>query len=183
MAKLVANVYGDALFSIGKERNMLDTLYEEVLAVKTAFDETPQLMNVLVSPDVDSTSKQDLLTRTFQGRVSNEMSGFLSIVLKKSRQEYLDDMFDYFISLYKEEKKIGIVSVTTPFAISELKKLEIHKKLLQTTGYRSLEITYDIDESLIGGMVIRIKDRVVDSSIKTRLKQLEKSLRGLQIGE
>ena len=92
-------------------------------------------------------------------------------------------MFTYFISAYKEEKKIGVVSVTTPFALSESKKFEIQKKLLQTTGYRSLEITYNVDESLIGGMVIRIKDRVVDSSVKTRLKELEKSLRGLQIGE
>ncbi|MBR5658222.1 MAG: F0F1 ATP synthase subunit delta [Lachnospiraceae bacterium] len=183
MAKLVANVYGDALFSIGKEKNTLDDLYEEVLAVKTAFDETPQLMDVLVSPDVNGEQKQELLARTFQGRVSYDMFGFLSIVVKKSRQEYLDDMFAYFISTYKEEKKIGVVSVTTPFALSESKKFEIQKKLLQTTGYRSLEITYSVDESLIGGMVIRIKDRVVDSSVKTRLKELEKSLRGLQIGE
>ena len=105
MAKLVANVYGDALFSIGKEKNTLDTLYEEVLAVKTAFDETPQLMDVLVSPDVNGEKKQELLARTFQGRVSYDMFGFLSIVLKKSRQEYLDDMFTYFISAYKYQNR------------------------------------------------------------------------------
>lgn len=183
MAKLVANVYGDALFSIGKENDTLDTLYKEVLAVKTAFDETPQLMDLLVSPNLNSEQKQALLARTFQGRVSSDMLGFLSIVLKKSRQEYLDDMFTYFISAYKEERKIGVVSVTTPFALSAPKKYEIQEKLLQTTGYKTLEIDYKVDESLIGGMVIRIKDRVVDSSIKTRLKELEKSLRSLQIGE
>lgn len=183
MAKLVANVYGDALFSIGKEHEMLDLLYSEVRLVQSAFAETPQLMTVLLSPNVEGSLKQAVLTKTFDGRVSNEMAGFLSIVLKKSRMEYLKDMLDYFISLYKEEMKIGIVSVTTPFELSASKKAEIHRKLLQTTGYRTLEITYDIDESLIGGIVIRIKDRVVDSSVKTRLKELEKSLRDLQIGE
>jgi len=183
MAKIVANVYGDALFSIGKEKHTLDALYEEVLMVKTAFDETPQLMGVLMHPDVESAEKQALLARTFQGRVSIDMFGFLSIVLKKSRQEHLDAIFDHFIAAYKEEKKIGVVSVTTPFELSALKKIEIEKKLLQTTGYKTLETHYEVDESLIGGMVIRIKDRVVDSSIKTRLKELEKSLRGLQIGE
>ena len=183
MARLVANVYGDALFSIGTEKHTLDALYEEVLAVKTALDETPQLMSALTSPNVESPAKQAILSATFEGKVSDDMYGFLSIVLKKSRQEYLDEIFEYFIAMYKEHKKIGIVSVSTPFAFSDLKKIEIEKKLLQTTGYKSLEVHYEVDESLIGGMVIRIKDRVVDSSVKTRLKQLEKSLRGLQIGE
>ena len=181
MAKLVANVYGDALFSIGKEKNTLDDLYEEVLAVKTAFDETPQLMDVLVSPDVNGEQKQELLARTFQGRVSYDMFGFLSIVVKKSRQEYLDDMFAYFISAYKEEKKIGVVSVTTPFALSESKKFEIQKKLLQTTGYRSLEITYSVDESLLGGMVIRIGDKVADSSVRTRIDNLSRQLMDIRL--
>ena len=51
MARLVANVYGDALFSIGTEKHTLDALYEEVLAVKAALDETPQLMSALTSPN------------------------------------------------------------------------------------------------------------------------------------
>ena len=60
-------------------------------------------------------------------------------------------------------------------------KKAVEEKLLSTTGYRSMEMNYETDESLIGGMVIRIGDRVVDSSIKTKLEVLKKSLLSVQI--
>ena len=90
-------------------------------------------------------------------------------------------VFEYFIGLVKEEKKIGIANVTTAFALSDKQKSDIEKRLLETTQYETFEMNYDVDESLIGGMVIRIKDRVVGCSIKTKLYELSKQLRKIQI--
>ena len=58
---------------------------------------------------------------------------------------------------------------------------EVEKRLLDTTKYKSMEISYGVDASLIGGMVIRIGDRVVDSSIRTKLNELQKDLLKVQI--
>ena len=58
---------------------------------------------------------------------------------------------------------------------------KVEKKLLETTKYESFEMCYHVDESLIGGMVIRIGDRVVDSSIKTKLYKLSRELRNIQV--
>ena len=66
--------------------------------------------------------------------------------------------------------------VTTPAELSEAQKKAVQEKLLATTRYSSMEMNYQTDESLIGGMVIRIGDRVVDSSIRSRLESLRKSL-------
>ena len=60
-------------------------------------------------------------------------------------------------------------------------KAALEKRLLETTGYVQFEMHYDVDTSLLGGMVIRIGDRVVDSSIKTRLYELKKELSALQL--
>jgi F-type H+-transporting ATPase subunit delta len=67
--------------------------------------------------------------------------------------------------------------------LNPAKKDEVHKKLLATTSYREIEIIYQVDPSLIGGMTVRINDRVIDSSIKTKLEKMERSLLAIQLAE
>ena len=55
-------------------------------------------------------------------------------------------------------------------------KKKIYDKILQTTGYKKLEVIYKVDEKILGGMVIRIRDRVVDSSLQTKLTNMEREL-------
>ena len=90
-------------------------------------------------------------------------------------------MFDYVIGLVKEEKKIGIAYVTSALPLTGTQKANIIKRLLDTTKYEEFEMNYSVDKSLIGGVVIRIGDRVVDSSIKTKLYELSKDLRKIQV--
>ena len=71
--------------------------------------------------------------------------------------------------------------MTTAVALTDVQKSAVEKRLLDTTRYESFEMNYSVDESLIGGMVIRIGDRVVDSSIKTKLYELSKNLRSIQV--
>ena len=86
--------------------------------------------------------------------------------------------------IVKEEKLQIIENIfkgKTADEMSMQQKDEIVKKLLETTHYVEIEMNYEVDASLIGGMVIRIKDRVVDSSIKTRLQKLTSELSKIQL--
>ena len=109
------------------------------------------------------------------------MLGFLVIVIEKGRQNDILPICDYFIDRVKEYKKIGVVKVTSAVLLSEEQKQRVEKRLLETTQYVDLEITYAVDESLLGGLVIRIGDRVVDSSIRTRLEEVKRDLMKLQL--
>ena len=82
----------------------------------------------------------------------------------------------------KEHMKIGTAYVTTAVSLKDSQKIEIEKKLLETTEYKTMEMIYNEDPSLIGGMVIRIGDRVVDSSIKSKLDKLTKELLASSVG-
>lgn len=81
----------------------------------------------------------------------------------------------------KEEKKIGSARVVTAIELSGEQKEKVEQKLLETTSYEKFEMNYEVDSSLIGGMVIRIGDRIVDSSIRTKLYELSKNLRKIQL--
>lgn len=66
--------------------------------------------------------------------------------------------------------------------LSTEKKAAIQKRLLETTDYKTIDVYYDVDQAIIGGMIIRIKDRVVDSSVRTKLEEMKKQLLQIQLG-
>ena len=181
MAKLVSKVYGDALFQTAQEKDCLDVLYEEVLALQGTLKEHEDLIQLLNHPQVVKEEKVQIIHNVFQGRVSDEMMGFLAAVVDKGRQNDIPSIFAYFVARVKEYKKIGTADVTSAVELSSAQKTQVKERLLATTRYVEFEMNYNVDPSLIGGMVIRIGDRVVDSSIKTQLYELKKELLNVQL--
>ena len=182
MAKLVSKVYGDALFETAMEKELVDTFYEETSALLPILQDNPELFSVLGNPQIVKEEKVTLLHQVFSGKIAEELMGFLSIIVEKDRQNEMISILEYFIQRVKEF--IGDFLLEFLFLAVELgaeQKAALEKRLLETTGYVQFEMHYDVDMSLLGGMVIRIGDRVVDSSIKTRLYELKKELSALQL--
>lgn len=176
MAKLISKTYGDALFEAAVDKQCIDRLFEEAQAVLTAFSDNPDFAGLMTHPQILKEQKLKIVEEVFKDRVSDEMTGFLEIVIRKDRFAEIEQIFCYFISRVKEYKGIGVAFVAAPMELSVLQKEEVEKKLLETTSYQKMEIHYEVDETLIGGMVIRIGDRVVDSSIRTKLEELKRQL-------
>ena len=181
MAKLVSKVYGDALFEEAMEKNVLSQWYEEIGALRTISLENPDLAQFLNHPQIIKEEKKKVVEAIFSGKLSDGLLGFLVTVIEKGRQNDMIPICDYFTDRVKAYKKIGVVKVTSALPLSEDQKKRVEERLLETTGFVSLETEYAVDESLLGGLVIRIGDRVVDSSIKTRLYELKKELSALQL--
>ncbi len=182
MAKLVSKVYGDALFETAMDKGKVDALYEEARALALILDDNPQLMVLLNNPQIVKEEKVAVMHQVFSGKVEEEMMGFLKLAVEKDRQNDIGAILGYFIQRVKEFKKIGVAKVSSAVELQAEQRSALEEKLLATTPYREFEMHYQVDASLIGGMVIRIGDRVVDSSIKTRLYELKKELSSIQLG-
>lgn len=172
MAKLVAGTYGDALFELAVEENLTDSLTEEILMVQTVLKENSDLEKILNHPEIPKQKKMQVIEDVFKGRISDALTGFLRIVVTKGRYKNLPDIFAYFIARVKEYKKTGVAEVISAVPLNENQKKKIEKRLLETTRYETMEIDYKVDESKIGGLMIRIGDRVVDSTLRSRLDRL-----------
>lgn len=181
MAKLVSKVYGDALFDAARESGRMDSIYEEVQSLQKILKENEDFRKMMENPKVMREDKESVIETVFGGRISDEIVGLMKLLIVKGRYSKIDSVFDYFIGQVKEEKKIGIAYVSTAVELTDVQKEQIVKRLLDTTGYESFEMNYSVDISLIGGMVIRIGDRVVDTSIRTKLYELSKSLKKIQV--
>ncbi len=181
MAKLVSTTYGDALFEVAVEQNKVDSLYEEAQAVITSFKDNEDLMGFLNHPKIVKEDKIKTIEDIYSKFVSKEMTGFLVTIVSKDRSRDIIQIMTYFMGRIREYKKIGTAYVTTPMELSEASRAKVKARLLQVTDYKEFEMIYAVDKSLIGGMVIRIGDKVVDSSIKTRLSELSRKLTKIDV--
>ena len=176
MAKLVSKVYGDAYVSVVSEKNNLIDALEEIKSVKNILLENVEIIELLDSPKMDDEEKINFIKGIFENHISVDSMGFLLTIIEKKRQAELLPILDYVIDCVKELLLIGKATVTTALPLDDSKKDKIVDELLKSSHYKSLEAEYVVDESIIGGIVIRIGDRVVDSSVKTRIDKMRKML-------
>ena len=184
MAKLVSKTYGEALFEIAMEsgEDKAQELMDEILGIEAVLQQNPEFDELMKHPGIPKQEKLHVLKEVFKGRISEELESFLEVVISKERYRDLSNIFSYFVDRVKETKKIGVAHVTTAVELTEPQKSAIEAKLLETTSYKSMEMHYTVDAAIIGGMIVRINDRVVDSSVRTKLDGLKKQLLQIQLG-
>ena len=181
MAKLVANVYGDALCELAVEQNAVEDYLQEVKAILQILQENPDVVRLMRHPRIIKEEKTQMLTDVFKGRIKDEILGLMLMVVEKDHFAQMEEIFSYFIGRVLDYKNIGIATVTTPVELRQEQKEQVEKRLLETTRYVAFEMNYQVDADLIGGMVIRIGDRVVDSSVRTKLDRMARELSKIQL--
>lgn len=181
MAKLVSKTYGEALFKLAIEENDLDTIAEEAESTLSAIQKNEDLIKLLNHPKISRDEKVAMVEKIFKGNVSDTIVGFLVIIVEKGRYSDLEAIFEYFLGQVKEYRNIGVAYITSAVPLTEEQKKMTLDRLLKVTKYVQFDMHYTVDESLIGGMVIRIGDRVVDSSVRTKLNTMASKLRKIQL--
>lgn len=176
MAKQVSKTYGSALFEVALENNSLDTTLEEVLFVKQTFLENEALGKLLLHPNIEKEEKIRVIESIYKNKISDEITGLMTMLVDKGHLKDFISVFDYVIAAIKEEKGIGVAYISSAVELNQKQKDKIEQKLLETTKYQEIEGVYQVDSDLIGGLVIRISDTVVDSSLQTQIANLSKSL-------
>ena len=181
MAKLVEDVYGNALFSLAVEQNRVDEYSEEAAAILAVLRSNPDLTRMMTHPQIVKEEKLQTIDTIFKGRIADETLGLIRMVIEKNHFASMENIFAFFEDKVKAYKNIGVAFISTPIELSEKQKKAVEQRLLDTTEYVSFEMHYTVEPELIGGMVIRIGDRVVDSSIRTKLEHLSRNLSKIQL--
>ena len=158
------------------KRQLLDSLKEELDGMCRILQDYPDFYAILLHPQIDHQEKLQVFERVFGGKISQEMAGFCRLLLEKGRFGELSGIRKDFERRCLDYKKTGVVYVTSAVDLTDSQKEKIKQKLLATTPYVSLQMHWETDAALIGGLKIRIGDRVVDNSIENRLKQMKDSL-------
>lgn len=176
MAQLAAKKYATALFELAQEDGKMDTLNQEALAVLNVIKEEPKFMATLLHPQVTCDEKMKIVDKAFAG-FSNDMLGFLHIVLKKNRENELTHMLQIFLESIEETKGIVNAQVTTASPLTPAQLEQIKAKLTEKMQ-KTVNITAIEDESLIGGICVKAGGFIFDNSVKKQLESMRTKLLG-----
>lgn len=181
MAKLISKTYGDALFELAVEENKTSLFLDEVKGLLAIIQENNEFWQFMNHPKIPKEDKIQVVENVFRDKINKELLGFLVTIIEKDRYAQIQSILEYVIEQIKEYLSIGTAYVTTAVPLKADEKKEIEERLLATTKYKTIECTYVEDSTLIGGMIIRMGDRVVDSSIRTKLEKMERELMAIQL--
>ena len=176
MAKLISKTYAQALFELAVEENKSLEVLNEVTELLEVIRQNKEFERFMNHPKIPKDEKLQVVKNIFDDRLSKEIVGFLITIIEKDRYSEIQAILFEVIESIKEYNNIGTAYVTTAIALEDKEKNNIENRLLATTKYKTIECNYSVDKSLIGGMVIRMGDKVVDSSIRTKLEKLEREL-------
>lgn len=179
MAELVAKRYAEALFEAAVELDKLDGLKEEMVFVSEVFNFDAKLKTVFEHPKLSKSEKKDIVNSLFEEKVSQEMKNLLYILVDKRREKHIDGIRNEFVGMYNKEKNIVEATALTRIPMTEDEVKKLTDKLASKLG-KHVSIKNTVDVNLIGGMLIRIEDKVVDLSIKGQLEGLQKMLNSVK---
>ena len=140
MAKLAAEVYGEALFDLAVESNNVDTLADQIKTAELAFAENPEFLELLTHPKITKEEKLSVVEAVFKGRVDDAVTGLLTVIVEKGRCGEIPAVFALFLDKVREYRKIGVASVVSATELSAEQKKRIEDKLLSQTKYESFEM-------------------------------------------
>ena len=181
MARLVSKVYGEALFDFAKSNNALDKMYENALDIISVFSTNGEVHDFLLNPKVTEEQKVEFLNTIFAKLDDKKILEFLTIVIRKGRQKDIVPILKHFTHLTLKDKNIGEATVFSASELTSAQKDALEKKLVSTTSFDKFIVDYNVDESLIAGLKIKIDDKVIDTTYKSKIFDISKSLRGLKL--
>jgi F-type H+-transporting ATPase subunit delta len=171
----VARVYAEALIAIGRERDCIPRLYDDLKALADLYDRDPEFRAFFTSPRFDPDWKYGVLKRALEKKLCPPVLGLMRVLIRKRRETVLDNVADLFGRFRDEAEGKVHVFVTTARELGGDQREAIAARVAAFTG-KGVVYHEKTDPALIGGTVVRIGDRVVDGSIRRRLKALRKNL-------
>ena len=164
--------YAKSFIDISLEQNSLEKSYSDMVLIDSVCSSNKDFLNLLRSPIIKTDLKIKILKELFSNNLSALTLSFISLITNKKREGLLPEISASFISLYKKNKNIKEVVVTSALPLDEDLKKSLMYYISSETG-SEIDLKEKIDESLIGGAIIRMDDKQLDASISSSLKALK----------
>ncbi|MDD4051662.1 MAG: F0F1 ATP synthase subunit delta [candidate division Zixibacteria bacterium] len=174
-AEQISRRYAAALFGVVTERNMLARAEEELGQLDVLLRADPTLMKILQAPDILDQEKESLLRRVFANRLSPVFIEFMQLLLDKHRIVYLHGIIEHFLGLAAEARGQLTARVTTAVTLTDDERNRLIEQL-QTKTAKKIELEETVDPRLVGGVIVILKDEIIDGSVRYQLSQLRDEL-------
>ena len=172
----IAQVYARSLFEVAKQHGRLDDVREQIDQFADALNESRELSVFFFSPYFSTGEKKDALDRAIDG-ADDIVRNFLALLVENHRMPVIFRVRRELDRMWEEENKLLPVQITSAIALDETVSARIGEEIGRQTG-RRVHLTSTVDPDVLGGIVLRVGNSILDASIRTRLERLRKQVAG-----
>lgn len=173
--EIVADRYALALFQIAKENNTIDQFEQELLVIQKVTLDHPELLNVLKHPKVLLEKKKSMIGEAFAS-LSQPVLNTLLILIERQRISVIPQLAEHFVKLANDERGTEDATVYSVRLLSQDELTALSDTFAKKIGKSSLRLKNVIDQNLVGGVKLRIGNRIYDGSISGKLERIERQL-------
>jgi F-type H+-transporting ATPase subunit delta len=171
----IAVRYAKALFNLTVEKDILNQAFHDIQLVEQIIVAKPELKEILCSKVISNSKKKEIFDAIFKDSILSISRDFFHLVITNNRESFISDICRNYGNMYRNEKNIMLVGLRSAVLLKNETVEEI-KKILTKTYQAEIIMNSDVDESLIGGFILKIEEKQLDSSVATVLKKIKKEL-------
>jgi F-type H+-transporting ATPase subunit delta len=170
----IARVYARSLFEVAKEHDKLDVVREQLGQFADALADQRELSIFFFSPYFSTQEKEDGLGRLLDG-VDDVVANFLKLLIEKHRMPAIFRVRREYEVLWERENQLLPVTITSAVTLDEATVKTIGDAIGRQTG-QQVQLTADVDPDVLGGLIVRVGNSILDASIRNRLENLRRSV-------
>jgi F-type H+-transporting ATPase subunit delta len=170
----IAEVYGRSLFEVASEHDATDEIREQLGQFADALDADRDLAIFFFSPYFSVQEKKDGLAKLLDG-AAETLVNFLELLVEKHRMPAIFRIRRRYDTLWEQAHRVLPVQIATAVALDEGVARQLGEQIEKTTGQR-VELTASVDPDIVGGIVLRVGNSILDASIRNRLENLRKAV-------
>lgn len=172
---IIGHRYAKALIDLANEQGVLEEVNTDMKFFATICAENKEFEKIMANPIVRHEKKFGILKSIFKNRVSDVTFSIFSVLTKKNREKLIYPIAKEFQKLYNVQSGIQVVQISSSVALTDAQKSQFSELVASATN-KQIEIEESVDESLIGGYVLRVGDTQIDTSVKKKLNELKLAL-------
>ena len=182
LANQLATKYAHAIFELAAEQNMLEQVEAQLRLVESTINNYSELSNLIYHPRVLAQAKKETLSKIFGQDINDVVLKFLMLLVDKRRETVLPFIIREYVMLANEARNIVEAEVTLAMPLDSAQQTALITKLELVTG-KTIVLKTQIDKAIIGGVIVKIGDKLIDGSVVRQLQMLKNTLSNTEVQE
>ena len=175
---LISDRYASALYDLASEKKLVDVVLDDLLFIQSMIKNNKDLKLVIKSPLIKSKDKLEILQNILKSKNPNELtSTFLKVLSKNKRFQKTVDIISQFKNINAQKRGDVLADITSAEKLSNEQQDNIKEQLRTILGDK-LSLSYKVDEQIIGGLIIKVGSKMIDTSLSNKINKLKIAMKG-----
>nr|ARW68698.1 ATP synthase CF1 subunit delta [Palisada sp.] len=172
LTSIIALPYAEALLDIAKENNLLDEFNHNLSSISAVISESHELKELLSNPIVDSVLKKETIKKLFTDQINDYILNLLYVLVDRRRISFLDAIIEKYLELNYRLESVIIAEVSSAIDLSDLQVEALINQIKLMTQSNKVKLITEKNPNLIGGFVIKIGSKIIDTSLSGKLNKI-----------